>query len=99
VPGSGVPGCRRGIPGSSGQGVGRGSSRRSRGGAGIGVDLAPYVNASLQVMAADSRLMRGEKPFIMTNCHTGEGIPAVVALMAHDVLFDVLPAFHEGPTA
>jgi urease accessory protein len=63
------------------------------------IDLAPYVNASLQVMAADSRLMRGEKPFIMTNCHTGEGIPAVVALIAHDVLFDVLPAFHEGPTA
>src|SRR6266566_2612088 len=42
------------------------------------IDLAPYVNASLEVMDADSRLMRGDKPFIFTNCVTGQGIPAVV---------------------
>jgi urease accessory protein len=53
------------------------------------LDLAPYVNASLQVMEADSRLMRGDKPFIFTNCITGEGIPAVVATIRHDVLFDI----------
>ena len=63
------------------------------------IDLAPYVNASLEVMAADSRLMRGDKPFIFTNCHTGEGIQAVVGLMSRNVLFDVLPARHDGPAA
>jgi urease accessory protein len=56
------------------------------------IDLAPYVNASLQVMEADSRLMRGDKPFIFTNCVTGAGIPAVVATIRHDVLFDIAPA-------
>jgi len=53
------------------------------------IDLAPYVNASLEVMDADSRLMRGDKPFIFTNCVTGQGIPAVVETIRHDVLFDV----------
>jgi urease accessory protein len=56
------------------------------------IDLAPYVNASLTVMEADSRLMRGDKPFIFTNCVTGDGIQAVVATIRHDVLFDVQPA-------
>lgn len=60
------------------------------------IDLAPYVSASLQVMEADSRLMRGDKPFIFTNCITGEGIPAVVATIRHDVLFDIASAAKPG---
>ena len=60
------------------------------------IDLAPYVNASLPVMEADSRLMRGDKPFIFTNCVSGAGIPAVVATIRHDVLFDVAPAGRLG---
>ena len=60
------------------------------------IDLAPYVNASLPVMEADSGLMRGDKPFIFTNCITGEGIPAVVATIRHDVLFDIAPAEQPG---
>jgi urease accessory protein len=52
-------------------------------------DLAPYVNASLEVMGNDSRLMRGDKPFVFTNCLTGAGIPEVVALIRRNVLFDV----------
>ena len=51
-------------------------------------DLAPYVHASLEVMEADSRLMRGDKPFVFTNCLTGEGIAEVVALLRRNVLFD-----------
>jgi urease accessory protein len=62
------------------------------------IDLAPYVNASLQVMEDDSGLMRGDKPFIFTNCVTGEGIRAVVATMQHDVLFDIAPARQSGPS-
>jgi urease accessory protein len=53
------------------------------------IDLAPYVDASLAVMDADSRLLRGDKPFVFTNCRTGEGVSDVVALIRHNVLFDV----------
>ena len=52
-------------------------------------DLAPYVHASLEVMEADSRFMRGDKPFVFTNCLTGEGIADVMALIVRNVLFDV----------
>ena len=40
-------------------------------------DLAPYVGADLEVMARDSRLVRGEKPFAFTNCKTGEGLDRI----------------------
>lgn len=41
-------------------------------------DLAPYVHASLEVMDRDSRRFRGERPFVFTNCLTGQGVEAVV---------------------
>ena len=40
-------------------------------------------------MDHDSRMMRGEKPFLFTNCKTGEGIPALVELIEKDFLFDM----------
>ena len=40
-------------------------------------DLAPYVGASLDVMARDARLVRGDKPFVFTNCRAGEGLDEV----------------------
>ena len=43
------------------------------------VDLAPYVGADLEVMARDSRLVRGERPFLFTDCRHGVGIDAVLA--------------------
>lgn len=52
-------------------------------------DLAPYVGASLEVMDRDSRLMRGEKPFVFTNCKTGEGIDRLIDLIRENVLFDL----------
>jgi urease accessory protein len=52
-------------------------------------DLAPYVGASLVVMKRDSKLMRGTKPVIFTNCKTGEGIPELVRLIRDNVLFDL----------
>src|SRR6516165_11925726 len=54
-------------------------------------DLAPYVHASLEVMDADSRLMRGGKPFLFTNCKTGEGIAELVDLIKREFLFDINP--------
>ncbi|MDA1218826.1 MAG: urease accessory protein UreG [Chloroflexi bacterium] len=41
-------------------------------------DLAPYVGADLEVMRRDAELVRGGKPFLFTNCRTGEGIDAVI---------------------
>ncbi len=51
-------------------------------------DLAPYVHADLEVMRRDSKLMRGDKPFIFTNCFTGEGIDALVKAICDMALFD-----------
>src|SRR5215216_5850297 len=38
------------------------------------VDLAPYVGANLEVMATDTRRMRGSKPFVMSNLKTLAGV-------------------------
>src|SRR3990167_3572556 len=48
------------------------------------IDLAPYVGASLQVMAEDSLKMRGDKPFVFTNCKTGEGLTKLVDLIREE---------------
>ncbi|HEU5012381.1 MAG TPA: urease accessory protein UreG [Roseiflexaceae bacterium] len=42
------------------------------------VDLAPYVHASLEIMERDARRFRGERPFIFTNCMTGDGLEQVM---------------------
>jgi len=41
------------------------------------IDLAPMVGASLAVMEADTRKMRGNKPFVFTNMKTGQGLDAI----------------------
>ncbi len=51
-------------------------------------DLAPYVNASLEVMDHDSRLMRPGKPFVFTNSMKGDGIDELVDLIFKMALFD-----------
>ncbi|BAL98349.1 urease accessory protein UreG [Caldilinea aerophila] len=42
------------------------------------IDLAPLVGASLEVMDRDSRIMRGERPFLFTNLKDGVGLDQVV---------------------
>lgn len=59
-------------------------------------DLAPYVKASLEVMREDSARMRPGKPFLFTNCFTGEGIHELVALISQMALFDRIPSGNEG---
>ena len=51
-------------------------------------DLAPYVRADLEVMRRDSEALRGGKPFIFTNCFTGEGIDRLVDMICRDALFE-----------
>ena len=55
-------------------------------------DLAPYVGANLDVMRRDSEFMRQGKPFIFTNCMTGEGINEFIDLLFITALFDKVKA-------
>ena len=55
-------------------------------------DLAPYVGANLDVMRRDSEFMRQGKPFIFTNCMTGEGINEFIDLLFKTALFDKVKA-------
>lgn len=45
------------------------------------IDLAPMVGASLEVMATDTRRMRGERPFVFTNLKSGHGLETIVAFI------------------
>ena len=51
-------------------------------------DLAPMVGASLEVMASDSKRMRGDRPFVFTNLMTLEGLDDVINWIKKDVLFE-----------
>ena len=42
------------------------------------IDLAPLVGADLSVMEADTRRMRGERPWCFTNLQNGDGLVQVV---------------------
>ncbi len=54
------------------------------------IDLAPLVGANLEVMARDSKKMRGERPFVFTNIRSGEGVDKVIEFLNHDVFFEDL---------
>jgi urease accessory protein len=45
-------------------------------------DLAPYVGASLDVMARDAARMRGERPFLFSSLRKGDGLVQIADLMA-----------------
>jgi urease accessory protein len=50
-------------------------------------DLAPYVGASLEIMADDTRRMRGERPFVMTDLPRGQGVAQIVAFIERQGMF------------
>jgi urease accessory protein len=73
--------------------VGEGEKIPRKGGPGITrsdllvinkIDLAPHVGASLDVMERDAKRMRGERPFVMTNLRSGQGLDAVVAFIRRE---------------
>jgi len=48
-------------------------------------DLAPYVGASLDRMAEDTKVFRGNRPFTFTNLKTDDGLDEVIHWMEQDV--------------
>ncbi len=47
------------------------------------IDLAPHVGASLEVMEADTRRMRGDGPWVMSNLKEGKGVDEIIEFIRH----------------
>ncbi len=55
------------------------------------IDLAPFVDADLQVMERDAKIVRGDKPYVFVNCKEEKGIDLVASHIIRNVLFDEPP--------
>ncbi len=55
------------------------------------IDLAPHVGADLAIMERDAKEVRGDKPYILVNCKTGQGIEQVTEHIIRDILFEAAP--------
>jgi len=51
------------------------------------IDLAPHVGADLAVMERDSKLMRGERPFLFADLKSGKGREELLAWLRRELLF------------
>ena len=52
------------------------------------VDIAPYVGADVDLMVKEGTEVRGDKPLVLTNCKTGQGIEDVADHIINNVLFN-----------
>ena len=75
--------------------VGEGEKIPRKGGPGITrspmllvnkIDVAPIVEADLDVMRRDTERMRAGKPYVFTNMKTGQGVDEIVSWIEHEVL-------------
>ena len=55
------------------------------------IDLAPHVGADLSIMERDAKEVRGDKPHVLVNCKTGQGIEQVTEHIIRDILFEAAP--------
>ena len=77
--------------------VGEGEKIPRKGGPGITksdllvinkIDIAPYVRCNLDVMDRDTKVQRGEKPYVFTDLFEGTGLPEVIRWIKEDMLFE-----------
>ncbi len=77
--------------------VGEGEKIPRKGGPGITksdllvinkIDIAKYVHCSLEVMDNDTRMQRGDKPYVFTDLYKGEGLDKVLQWIKEDILFE-----------
>lgn len=47
-------------------------------------DLAPLVGASLEVMDRDTKMMRGDKPFVFSNLKKAEGLDDIINIIIRE---------------
>ncbi|WP_335916922.1 urease accessory protein UreG [Shewanella chilikensis] len=52
------------------------------------IDLAPYVGASLEVMAEDTARMRPNKPWVFTNLKQGQGVAEIIDFIVTQGMLD-----------
>jgi urease accessory protein len=45
------------------------------------IDIAEYVHASLDIMERDSKMMRGERPFVFANLYDGVGLETIISFI------------------
>jgi urease accessory protein len=66
-------------------------------------DLAPMVGANLDVMASDAKKMRGERPFVMCNLKSLDGLDEVVSVYREEGVVEGLrlhsPGWHSTRNA
>jgi urease accessory protein len=55
------------------------------------IDLAPHVGADLAIMERDAKEVRGDKPYVLVNSKTGQGIEQVTEHIIRDILFEAAP--------
>src|SRR6476660_8549021 len=55
------------------------------------IDLAPHVGADLSIMERDAKEVRANKPYVLVNCITGQGVKEVAENIIRDVLFEETP--------
>ncbi|MCR8657607.1 urease accessory protein UreG [Paenibacillus endoradicis] len=49
------------------------------------IDLAPYVGASLEVMKTDTEMMRGTRPYILSNLRDEVGVSEIIHWLEHQL--------------
>ena len=54
------------------------------------IDLAPYVNADLNIMERDARRMRNGNPFVFTNLMSLQGLDSVIAWVRKYALLETI---------
>jgi urease accessory protein len=52
------------------------------------MDIAEQVHASLDIMARDSKKMRGERPFVFTNLYDGVGLEEIIRFILDKGMLD-----------